>query len=83
MQNIQYNNDKTLVTVPYQEWLNLQLKLKTLQNKLRVFASIQNGINEIKEAKNRENNSKNYRILFMKTEVRITKSFRKAIKPFA
>lgn len=51
MQNIQYNSDKTLVTVPYQEWLKLQNKLKTLQNKLKVFSSIQAGINEIKEAK--------------------------------
>jgi hypothetical protein len=51
MQYIQYNSDKTLVTVPYQEWLKLQNKLKTLQNKLRVFASVQNAITEVKEAK--------------------------------
>lgn len=51
MQNIQYNSDKTLVTVPYQEWLNLQNKLKNLQNKLKVFSNIQAGMSEIKESK--------------------------------
>ena len=51
MQNIQYNDDKTSVTVPYQEWLRLQKEIRSLRNKLSVFSGIQAGIAEIKEAR--------------------------------
>ena len=51
MQNIQFNDDKTSVTIPYQEWLRLQQKIRYLRNKLTVFSGIQAGISEIKEAK--------------------------------
>lgn len=50
MQNIQFNDDKTSVTIPYEEWLRLQKKVRSLRNKLSVFSGIQAGIAEIKEA---------------------------------
>ena len=51
MQNIQISDDKTSVTIPYQEWLRLQKKIKSLRHKLGVFSGIQAGIAEIQEAK--------------------------------
>lgn len=42
---------KTSVIVPYKKWEELQMNLEALQNKLNVFLSIQEGIEEVKQAK--------------------------------
>ncbi len=42
---------KTSVIVPFDKWEKLNTDYYKLQNKLKVFQSIQEGINELKEAK--------------------------------
>jgi len=41
---------KTSVIVPYEKWEKLNTDYYKLQNKLKVFQSIQEGISELKEA---------------------------------
>ncbi len=52
---IQYYTDeegnKTSVIISYEDWKKLNSRLENLRNKLRVLKSVQNGINEVKEAK--------------------------------
>lgn len=53
--SIQYVVDnkgmKTSVIVPFDKWEKLNSDYLRLQNKLKVFSSIENGLTEIKEAK--------------------------------
>lgn len=42
---------KTSVIVPYDKWEKINEDYHKLQNKLKVFLSIQNGLGEIKAAK--------------------------------
>lgn len=53
--SIQYIVDKkgmkTSVIVPFDKWEKLNADYHRLQNKLKVFSSIENGLGEIKEAK--------------------------------
>jgi len=42
--------NKSSVIVPYAEWTKLTGKLKTLENKLKVFSGIRDGVREVKEA---------------------------------
>lgn len=46
---------KTSVIVPFDEWEKMNLDYRKLQNKLKVFHSISEGIGEIKEAKKQGN----------------------------
>ena len=54
--SIQYITDnsgtKTSVIVPYEKWEKLNADFHKLQNKLKVFFAIQEGIEEIKALKN-------------------------------
>lgn len=53
--SIQYVVDnkgiKTSVIVPFDKWEKLNSDYHKLQNKVKVFSSIENGLAEIKEAK--------------------------------
>ncbi len=55
MQEIQIFTDrkgnKTSVIVAYEDWLKLNEKLETLQNKLEIATNVQNGIKEVKAAR--------------------------------
>jgi len=43
--------EKTSVIVPYEEWEKINGDYQKLQNKLKVFVSIQKGLAEIKTSK--------------------------------
>ena len=42
---------KTSVIVPFEKWEKINLDYQKLQNKLKVFLSVQEGLTEIKAAK--------------------------------
>lgn len=46
------NGDKTSVLVPIKTWEKINQGYTKLQNKLKVFTSINEGISEVKEARN-------------------------------
>lgn len=46
---------KTSVIVPYEKWEKINEDFQKLQNKLKVFLSIQEGIGEIKASKKQGN----------------------------
>ncbi len=48
---IDENGDKTSVLVPLKTWEKINQDYSKLQNKLKVFIGIQEGFNEIKDAK--------------------------------
>lgn len=52
---IQYYTDskgnKVSVIVSFEEWQKLNDRLESLENKLKVFKSVRDGINEVKEAR--------------------------------
>jgi|JI6StandDraft_1071083.scaffolds.fasta_scaffold1054346_2 hypothetical protein len=54
MSDIQYNTnaqgEKTSVTIPYQEWLELNARLEMLRDKLRILTGIQEAVLEVREA---------------------------------
>jgi hypothetical protein len=43
--------ERTSVIVPYEEWEKINVDYQKLQNKLKVFVSIQKGLSEIKVSK--------------------------------
>ena len=43
--------NKTSVLIPYEDWIKLNAELRSLQNKLKIFSDIREGMREIKEAK--------------------------------
>jgi len=43
---------KTSVIVPFDKWQKINVDYQKLQNKLKVFLAIQEGLEEIKDAKN-------------------------------
>jgi len=45
------NGNKTSVIVPYKDWAKMNARLKALQNKLKIFSGIREGIQEVKEAR--------------------------------
>jgi hypothetical protein len=45
--------NKTSVLIPYEDWIKLNAELRSLQNKLKIFSDIREGMREIKEAKNK------------------------------
>ncbi|CAN5191084.1 hypothetical protein BH20ACI1_BH20ACI1_28490 [soil metagenome] len=45
------NGNKTSVIVPYKDWAKLNARLNELQNKLKIFSGIREGIQEVKEAR--------------------------------
>ncbi len=48
---IDENGDKTSVLVPIRTWEKINQQYNKLQNKLKVFTSINEGLSEVKEAK--------------------------------
>jgi len=59
--SVQYIKDdrgvKTSVIVPYNKWEKLNTDFHKLQNKLKVFLSIQDGLEEIKNSVKKGENS--------------------------
>ena len=45
------HGNKTSVIVPYEDWAKMNERLKALQNKLKIFSGIREGIQEVKEAR--------------------------------
>jgi hypothetical protein len=43
--------NKTSVIVPYEDWTKINARLESLQNKLKIFSSVRDGMQEIKEAR--------------------------------
>ena len=50
------NGNKTSVIVPYEDWAKMNARLRALQDKLKIFSGIREGMQEVKEARkaNRE-----------------------------
>lgn len=48
---IDEKGDKTSVLVPIETWEKINQEYTKLQNKLRVFTSVNEGLSEVKEAK--------------------------------
>ncbi|MDP4275193.1 MAG: hypothetical protein Q8907_13025 [Bacteroidota bacterium] len=42
---------KTSVIIPYAKWEKINLNYKKLQNKIKVFLAVQDGLDELKTAK--------------------------------
>lgn len=53
------NGKKTSVLVSYEDWTKLNIRLKTLQKKLKVFSSVREGMQEVKEARRKGENLQN------------------------
>lgn len=51
--------NKTSVIVPYEDWTKINARLENLQNKLKIFSSIREGIWEVKEARKKGKNLQN------------------------
>ena len=51
--------NKTSVIVPYEDWAKINARLESLQNKLKIFSSIREGMQEIKEARKKGKNLQN------------------------
>jgi hypothetical protein len=51
--------NKTSVIVPYKDWAKINARLESLQNKLKIFSSVREGMQEIKEARKKGENLKN------------------------
>ncbi|HEX8370120.1 MAG TPA: hypothetical protein VF604_16350 [Pyrinomonadaceae bacterium] len=43
--------NKTSVIVPYEDWEKINARLEILQKKLKIFSSVREGIQEVKEAR--------------------------------
>jgi len=43
--------NKTSVIVPYEDWAKINARLEILQNKLKIFSSVRDGMQEVKEAR--------------------------------
>jgi tetrahydromethanopterin S-methyltransferase subunit G len=43
--------NKTSVIVPYEDWKKINARLESLQNKLKIFSSVRDGMREVKEAR--------------------------------
>ncbi|HEX9962424.1 MAG TPA: hypothetical protein VGB00_15925 [Pyrinomonadaceae bacterium] len=43
--------NKTSVIVPYEDWAKINARLESLQNKLKIFSSVRDGMQEVKEAR--------------------------------
>jgi hypothetical protein len=48
--------NKTSVIVPYEDWAKINARLEILQNKLKVFSSVRDGMQEVKEARKKGKN---------------------------
>ena len=45
--------------MPYEDWAKINARLESLQNKLKIFSSIREGMQEIKEARKKGKNLQN------------------------
>ncbi len=45
------HGNKTSVIVPYEDWTKMNARLKSLQEKLKIYSGIREGIQEVKEAR--------------------------------
>ncbi|MCY7346931.1 MAG: hypothetical protein LH614_12010 [Pyrinomonadaceae bacterium] len=45
------HGNKTSVVIPYADWAKMNARLKALQNKLKTFSEIREGVQEVKEAR--------------------------------
>ena len=43
--------NKTSVIVPYEDWTKINARLENLENKLKIFSSVRDGMREVKEAR--------------------------------
>jgi hypothetical protein len=50
------NGNKISVIVPYEDWKKINERLENLQNKLKIFSSVREGIREIGEARKNNKN---------------------------
>ena len=48
--------NKTSVIVPYEDWAKINTRLEILQNKLKIFSSVRDGMQEVKEARKKGKN---------------------------
>jgi hypothetical protein len=48
---IDEKGNKTSVIVPYEDWARINARLESLQNKLKIFSSVRDGMQEVKEAR--------------------------------
>lgn len=45
------NGNKTSVIIPYEDWTKINQRLKALQNKLKIFSGIREGLMEVEDAR--------------------------------
>lgn len=45
------SGNKTSVIVSYEDWTKINARLENLENKLKVFLSVRDGMQEVKEAR--------------------------------
>jgi tetrahydromethanopterin S-methyltransferase subunit G len=43
--------NKTSVIVPYEDWAKINARLESLQEKLKIFSSVRDAVQEVKEAR--------------------------------
>jgi hypothetical protein len=48
---IDEKGNKTSVIVLYEDWAKINARLESLQNKLKIFSSVRDGMQEVKEAR--------------------------------